>query len=138
MPKIQLDNTLRTEENIFDPNEKVTKLRAKQLEEDFNYRPPTQESSPSNQGDVNDTPDIPVGDIYKGLIPSNDQALDDAYSQYGDTLKRDLEPIDEAAIRRRTLEQFQAEVDALNKVYANKIAEERVCGEGRLGSNRVI
>lgn len=41
--------------------------------------------------------------------------------------------IDEAAIRANTLTKFQAEVDALNKLYEEKKAEERLAGQGRMG-----
>jgi len=43
-------------------------------------------------------------------------------------------PIDENAIRTKTLAQFQAEIDALNRVYAEKKRIEQIAGQGRMGS----
>lgn len=43
-------------------------------------------------------------------------------------------PIDEASIRSNTLARFQAEIDALNRVYAERKRVERIAGEGRMGS----
>lgn len=41
--------------------------------------------------------------------------------------------IDETAIRSNTLSKFQAEIDALNKVYAEKKQLEQIAGAGRMG-----
>lgn len=79
-----------------------------------------------------------AGDIYKGLIPDTDKTQDDAYADYENILKLQNQPVDENDIRAKTMERFQAEIDALNQVYAEKKAEERVRGEGRLGSSAAI
>lgn len=43
-------------------------------------------------------------------------------------------PIDEANLRQQTQARFQAEIDALNRVYAEKKRQEQIVGQGRLGS----
>lgn len=55
--------------------------------------------------------------------------------QQGSQYRADAESvIDENAIRTNTLAQFQAEIDALNRVYAEKKRQEQIAGQGRLGS----
>ena len=46
--------------------------------------------------------------------------------------------VDENAIRTKTLAEFQAEIDALNRVYAEKKRVESIAGQGRLGSVAAI
>ena len=48
------------------------------------------------------------------------------------------ETVDEADIQRRMTERFQAEIDATNRLYAEKAAEAKVAGIGRLGSSGAI
>lgn len=47
-------------------------------------------------------------------------------------------PIDEATIRANTLAKFQSEIDALNRVYAEKKRVEQLAGQGRMGSVAAI
>lgn len=46
--------------------------------------------------------------------------------------------LDENKVRRDTLRMFQTEIDAVNRIYADKLAEERLAGQGRLGSTYAI
>lgn len=47
-------------------------------------------------------------------------------------------PVDEATIRANTLKQFQAEVDALNRIYTEKRRQAAITGSGRLGSDAAV
>lgn len=44
-------------------------------------------------------------------------------------------PIDEAAIRSQKEAEMQAQIDAINKVYADKLNQSRIQGQGRTGTN---
>jgi murein DD-endopeptidase MepM/ murein hydrolase activator NlpD len=95
----------------------------------------------NNTGDNsgNTDPNKTVSDIYGAdYIPKENADLNSAYDTYGNIIKEDLKPVDEEAIRERTMKQFQAEIDALDRVYADKRAEERIAGEGRLGQSAAI
>ena len=46
--------------------------------------------------------------------------------------------IDEEAIKKGKLDEFQAQTDATNSVYADRLAQSRVQGQGRLGSSRAF
>lgn len=46
--------------------------------------------------------------------------------------------IDEAAIRQKKLDEFQAEIDAVNSIYAEKKRVAQIEGQGRLGSDAAI
>jgi len=46
--------------------------------------------------------------------------------------------VDEDAIRRNTLAMFQAEIDAVNEIYAQKYKEQQTTGLGNLGSSTAI
>lgn len=51
----------------------------------------------------------------------------------------DLYPeIDESAVRRNQLKLFQGQIDATNAIYDDMLAEERLAGQGRLGTGRAI
>lgn len=78
----------------------------------------------------------PAGDVYSGLVP--EQGDQSAYKTYEDILKEQTQPVNEADIRSQTMERYQAEIDALNRVYEEKKAAERIAGEGRLGSSGAI
>lgn len=47
-------------------------------------------------------------------------------------------PIDENAIRKQKESEFQAQIDAINAVYADKLRQEKLVGQGRIGSSRAI
>lgn len=79
-----------------------------------------------------------VGQAYAGLIPSSDPNLEAAYAAQGKMFQDATAPVDENTIRSNTQARFQAEVDALNRVYAEKKAQAAVQGEGRLGQGTAI
>lgn len=64
----------------------------------------------------------------------------DAFAQqyYNEQLANYNAPIDENAIRKQKESEFQAQIDAINAVYADKLRQERTTGQGRLGSSRAI
>lgn len=79
-----------------------------------------------------------AGQVYSGLVPEinqEEQAANDARSAL---LKEQIAPIDEATIRQNSINRFQGEIDALNKIYAEKKREEALRGEGRLGSSAAV
>lgn len=104
---------------------------------------PTHEiyATPSGSGSQG-TNDTTVGDAYKGLIPGTDNSQDAAYDMYGNILKDQTQPYDENTIRQNTMNRFQSEIDALNRMYAEKKAaqlkRDTLAGEGRLGQNAAI
>lgn len=75
-----------------------------------------------------------IGDTLAGtdgfVRPSTDGALsfEDIYGS----------PIDDDSIRRGTLDMFQQQIDATNEVYDQLLNEERLRGQGRIGSQRAI
>ena len=81
---------------------------------------------------------VTVSDLYSGLVPEVDQQQVDARNRLEDILKEQVKPVDESAIRQQTLDRFQAEIDALNRVYVEKRLEEEKIGQGRLGSSTAI
>lgn len=76
-----------------------------------------------------------IGDVYKTNIDPNIASADQSFV---DILKEQTQPVNEEEIRRKTMQQFQAEIDTLERLYANKKAEAAIQGQGLLGSNRAI
>lgn len=62
--------------------------------------------------------------------------------QYGEYLQSQIKPLDEEAIRRQTIDRFQAEIDAMNRYYAEKtageLAREQEAGRARVGTRTAI
>ena len=84
--------------------------------------------------------DPTVGEAYKTLVaPANDtsvgEAIDTGINTYGAVANT---PVNEDAVRSRTLQQFQAEIDATNAIYAEKLREAKVQGLSRLGTGTAI
>ncbi len=79
-------------------------------------------------------------DAYKGLIgQTGSEDYNQFYSNWLAQQRAAAEaPIDEAAIRQKTLEQFQAEIDALNQLYAQKRKEALQQIEAAKGSSAAI
>lgn len=69
----------------------------------------------ANKGKVN-TPTYDTGKTYEELYPE----------------------IDEREIERRQRRLFQSEIDATNRVYDDMLNQERLAGQGRLGTGRAI
>lgn len=86
--------------------------------------------------DANGNPTI--GQAYAGLIPGQNSDLESAYSFQGQMYKDMMNPVDENKIRSDTQARFQAEIDALNRIYAEKKAQERIAGQGRLGQATAV
>lgn len=78
-----------------------------------------------------------VGQVYNApdTGAATGAAIDKGINLYGGISNA---PIDEGAIRSQTLAQFQKEIDAANSIYAEKLAEAKQQGLGRLGSARAI
>lgn len=75
--------------------------------------------------------------IYAGL--GSDKTLNDAYNTQIKNAKDDSEQtIDEDQIRNDTLRSFQAEIDAQNSIFADKLARAKVTGANRIGSGNAI
>lgn len=81
-------------------------------------------------------------DVYAGIIPNEtpeEKALRLERERQGSSYMSDAnQNVDENTIRQNVLNKFQAEIDALNRIYAEKKSEERRRGEGRLGSDAAI
>ena len=86
--------------------------------------------------DANGNPTI--GQAYAGLIPGQNSDLESAYAAQGQIFKDAMNPVDENKIRADTQARFQAEIDALNRIYAEKKAQERIAGQGRLGQATAV
>lgn len=87
------------------------------------------------------TPTEPTaGDIFKNVsIPETPQSDANAfYDQYGEFLKSQIQPIDEAKIREDAIRAMQAQIDATNKVYADQLAQAQEQGRGRLGTTTAM
>ena len=78
-----------------------------------------------------------VGNIYSNI--GNDDILNNAFNQRTEANRQTSEnPVDESTIRSQTLASFQAEIDAQNSLFADKLASAKVTGADRLGSSRAI
>lgn len=77
---------------------------------------------------------VSIKDAYGSLSP-NDQAIDTAVGVYRDASQA---PVDEQAIRDATMKRLQAEIDATNRVFTEKLRQAHIAGEGRLGQNAAI
>lgn len=84
---------------------------------------------------VNPQPEATARDIY-GNIPTENTEYNQAVSDYKNLLQD--EGLTEEQIRQKTMERFQAQIDALNRYYTEVIAKENVAGEGRLGSTAAV
>jgi hypothetical protein len=64
-------------------------------------------------------------------VPSK-LSSDEYKAQYG------AKPVDENAVREQIIKDNQSRLDAINSLYAGKLADDKVQGTGRLGSTRAI
>src|SRR5882757_6030498 len=76
-------------------------------------------------------PSPTIASLY-GSVPASDQGLDTSVGIYKDIANT---PVDEQGIRDATTKRLQAEIDATNSVYAEKLRQAQIAGEGRLGQN---
>lgn len=79
-----------------------------------------------------------ASDIYAGIDYETPEEKAFREAQGKSYLDEANSTIDEEKIRRDTLAKFQAEIDALTKVYEEKKRVERIAGEGRMGSVAAI
>ena len=86
-----------------------------------------------------------IGQVYSQTTKSSSTGnpeLDAAYAAYGAQIQGTQGPIDEEAIRRNTMDKFQAEIDALNRYFAeqksSRFASEDKLGQQRLGTGAAI
>lgn len=77
--------------------------------------------------------DISVAETPEEMALREARASQTAYNQ-----TQANQPIDEAQIRAQALAQMQAEIDAQNSVFADKLARAKVEGQGRLGQSGAI
>lgn len=121
---------------IYDPNAPTqdqmgyANLSEQQLADQYNLH---LVDSPINTGGGT-TGGNTMNDIYGSLNfeTPEERAFREAQAKAAMDLANGV--IDENAIRANTLSRFQAEIDALNRVYAEKKASEQMAGQGRLGS----
>lgn len=84
------------------------------------------------------TPEPTIGETFSGVVGESAEEKEAREAvKAGYKSKADI-VIDEDAIRRSTTEKFQSEIDALNKVFAEKKRVEGIAGEGRLGETGAI
>lgn len=104
---------------------------------DGKYGPLTQAASTYKAPATDPT----IGTVYQLPSAQTDPAITGAESDidnYNKTLADGGSPVNESQIRSQTLAQFQAEIDATNALYADKLKEAQVQGAGRIGSNTAI
>lgn len=78
-----------------------------------------------------------VGSIY-GNDPYSASNQNTAEKASSDFATNGLSADDQAQIRASTLASFQAEIDAQNSVYADKLAQAKITGANRLGSTTAV
>ena len=84
------------------------------------------------------TPEPTVGEAFSGIVGESPEERSARENRAGILETSANQPIDEGAIRQRTTESFQAEIDALEKIFNEKKRVEGIAGEGRLGETGAI
>lgn len=86
------------------------------------------------------TPAPTIGSTYQQVGGVNPEIANaqNAVDRNNQLLASGGSPVDEQAIRNQTLQSFQAEIDATNALYANKLKEAQVIGANRLGSDTAV
>lgn len=97
------------------------------------------EQPPANyQAPTTPTPATPAT-AYNGLVNYEDPTLvAERNRQTEEARIASQTPVDDADIQRKMTERFQAEIDATNRLYAEKAAEAKLAGTGRMGSNYAL
>lgn len=75
-----------------------------------------------------------IASLY-GNVSDNDKYVDSSLSYYKGIAET---PVDEDAIRANTMRALQTEIDATNRLYADKLNEAKQQGIGRIGSGNAI
>jgi hypothetical protein len=95
---------------------------------------PTTPATPTPTPQPGTPSPLTIKDLYGGLTP-DDTAINDAVGIYRNSSQA---PVDEQTIRDNVTKQLQAEIDATNSVYAEKLRQAQIAGQGRLGENAAI
>lgn len=88
------------------------------------------------QPTIQSQPKQTIGDIYGMQQNPSDTAFNQQVDYYKGIANQEL-PTEESLFESKR-KAYQAEIDALNKVYQDKIAQARVQGQGRLGSSTAL
>jgi hypothetical protein len=107
----------------------------------FVRRTPTPVQTPVAPNVPAPTPTI--GQTYRNFnapsLSGEDSELDRALKlQANEARKLATTPVDEEQTRREIMDMYQAQIDAINNIYAQQAAEARQQGLGTLGSTRAI
>lgn len=97
----------------------------------------TSETSLSGTQDGTEQDDTTISEMYKGYLPTDNADYTAAQKAYRESLNYQ-EPMSDEDIMAKTRARMQAEIDALNKVYTEKLRQEAIAGRGRLGQSRAI
>jgi len=79
-----------------------------------------------------------IGETFSGVVTESDAEKSARENRSNILQTSATQEIDEDAIRQRTTDNFQAEIDALEKVFNEKKRVEGIAGEGRLGESGAI
>ncbi len=79
-----------------------------------------------------------IGETFSGVVTESDAEKSARENRSNILQTSATQEIDEDAIRQRTTDNFQAEIDALEKVFGEKKRVEGIAGEGRLGESGAI
>jgi len=95
-------------------------------------------STPPTTGSSSSPTSTPVGQfLYSD--PTAGTALTDAEASYAEYLKnRTAQSTDPSAIRSEILSQYQDQINAINQIYEQQLAEARLTGQGRIGQGTAI
>lgn len=85
-----------------------------------------------------ETSEPTVGSVFGGLIPTQDSALKAEQASFEQRLRDQAAIPDEQDIRDKTTARFQAEIDALERVYQDRQRVAATEGRGRLGVSGAI
>lgn len=108
-----------------------------QGETTYNFWPtPTPTQTVLQPTPVQPAPTTPVGSVSSIL---GDMGDDQFTTDYYNRLRQEYDtPIDENAVYQEKLKQNQAQIDAVNALYADRLRSQQVISQGNLGSNRAI
>lgn len=99
--------------------------KANEVIAQLGFAPTIKSTQPTNQNTQQT-----IGSVYSNLMPnSTTQSVPDFYAGLSTSGN------DTQSVRQKTLDQFQAEIDAVNRIYAEQLAQAKKVGEGQLGSS---
>jgi len=116
-----------------DGNTATYTSKANPLKNTFSY----QTDTTVQDQDGTEQDDTTISEMYKGYLPTQDANYTDAQKAYRESLNYQ-EPMSDEDIMAKTRARMQSEIDALNKVYTEKLRQEAIAGRGRLGQSRAI